>query len=283
MHATNSPSSSSRTIAIVMSVVGGIVLLAVAGAAVLGTIFSSGAFGPRHQYALDDDGTRFLTADTRGITSLSVDSSASDFTLRFADASEARLEIEGESNRVWTLEVEDGELSVESRRPFPGFCLGWCDDWNERVTLTLPRELGEGALDAEFDVSAGSLTAEGSFRDLDLSLSAGALFFDGAAQSLSSDVSAGRAEISAADVGEADFDISAGRITAVLTGRAPDRTDIEVSAGNLDLTLPDEVYDLRSEVSAGSLDNSLQTSSNANRSITASVSAGSAVLRPLTS
>lgn len=276
----NTDSTVSRTIAIITSAFGGLVVLAVAGFAALGAAFDSGALGMRQGVSIDESGNRVQTADVSGIDSLDVESSASDFTLRFADVPEARLEVSGESNRAWSLGVEEGELSVKSERPFPGFCLGWCGDQAERVTLTLPARLGHGVLDAELEVSAGSLSAEGSFRDLDLTLSAGALYFDGTAGSLSADVSAGRGEITVADAQEADFEVSAGRLEAVLTGSAPKRTEVEVSAGHLDLTVPGGLYDVRSDVSAGSLENRLETSSRADRSIVVSVSAGAAVLRP---
>lgn len=265
----NTFSSTSRTLAIVTSAVGAVALLSLIGSA---TITAAGAF------TAEDGGSGTQTASTRGVTSLSVDSSASAFTMRFADVPEATLEVAGDSRYRWNLDRYDDELVVESSQRFWDFCILGCFAGNERVTLTLPEELDDGTIDASLDLAAGSLDAQGAFRDLYIGVSAGSMAFDGAADSVTTSVNAGRADLTVDGAREADFDLSAGRTTAALTGDAPREVEIDVSAGRLDLTLPDTTYDLRSTVSAGSLDNKLRVSPNANRNIFASVSAGGATL-----
>ena len=263
--------NTTRTIATVTSVVGGVLMLGLVGGAALSAVFEAGA-------SQLEGGVQTVAVD--GVAGLRVESSAAEFSVRFADVQEASLAVEEPVTKTWSLEVRQDRLVVESARPFPGFCFAWCFDRGERVTLTLPEHLNDGSLDAEIEVSAGSLDAEGSFDLLDVSLSAGSVYFDGAARSLNTDVSAGRAELAVDGATEVGFDVSAGRLIAVLTGEAPRTTDVDVSAGNLDITLPDELYDVSSDVSAGSLDNQLETSSRSEHRISVSVSAGSATLRP---
>ena len=266
--------TTTRTIATITSIVGGLAMITMLGSATLTAVFEATAISGRGSSA------PVQTTTVDGVDSLRIESNASDFTLRFDDVTEATLQIEGQRSQNWRLGVERGTLVVESARPFPGFCLGWCLERGEEVTLTLPAHLDGAGLDASIEVNAGSFTADGEFDELDLSLSAGAILFDGSARVLGASVSAGRAELVTEGVDEATFDVSAGRIVAELTGEAPRSVDLEVSAGNLDVTLPDVGYELSSEVSAGSLDNRLNATARCDRSIAAWVSAGRVVLRP---
>ncbi len=265
----NSFKQSSRTIAIVASVVGGVVLLGVGATAAVAT------FGSMN--ASNSGGTQSL--DVSGITGIEVESNAADFELVFADVSEAQLDVSGNSTYRWEMSVEDGDLVIDSKRGFFDFCIGWCNMGEQQVTLTLPNELDSGKLDAELQLNAGTLNASGSWNDLAIEVAAGALEFDGSANSLDTSVSAGRAILNVEGARTADLEIAAGQLIAELTGRTPDEVSVDVSAGKLELTVPADVYDVRSDVSAGSLDNRLDTSSRSSHRIEVSVSAGSAVLR----
>ena len=262
-------SSTSRTVTRITSIVGGAILVGAAATTVAVQAFAA---------PLGGDDTQ--TAPTGGVTSIDVDSNASAFTLEFADVDEATLDIVGQSRARWSLETRGDTLVVESDQRFWDFCIGWCAAGGERVTLTLPESMSDGTLDTDLSVGAGSVTAGGDFRSLDLRVGAGSLTFDGAAAVLTAEIDAGRADITVDGARDATFDVSAGRTDAVLTGAAPRSVDLDVSAGRLALELPNEVYAVHSEVSAGSLDNRLQTSSTAQRVISADVSAGSATLAP---
>lgn len=256
-----------RPITVVLSVIGG-VALASAGV--------TAAFAAGNQLARVDS---FDTADVSGIRSVDVDISASDVTVEFGDVDEAQLQVEGGRGGSWTLERDDDELLLHSPSPF-GL---WFGDWfasEGRVVLTLPESLGEAGLDFDLDLSAGSLTVTGDFGDVEAAVGAGELWVEGTADSVDADVSAGRAEIRLENVAEADFVVSAGHLSAELTGSAPDEVTIDVSAGSLQLWVPDETYDVVEDVSAGSFVNEVQTSSSSPRTISATVSAGSAEVRP---
>lgn len=270
----------SRTIALVASIAGGVAL---AGAGIVAGLDTGGTFGGIASGAVGGsarvaEGDAPLTADASGVTGVSVDSRASDFTLRFDDVAEARLEIAGEHRYRWTLSRDGDELEVDSARRWGDLCFFGCFSGQERVTLTLPVSL-EDRIDADVTVAAGRLSASGAFRDLELEIGAGSLQFDGAARSLGLEVEAGRADITAEGVRKADFDVSAGKAEATLTGDAPGEVELDVSAGRLDLVLPEAAYDVRSDVSAGNLDNRLETSQGSRHRVTAEVSAGSAILR----
>src|SRR5690606_4614699 len=154
-------------------------------------------------------------------------------------------------------------------------------DWlrgDQRATLVLPLEL-EG-LDGELTLDAGELTVEGDFDVLNVEVNAGSLEIEGEARMLEAELNAGRADIALSGVDEAGYTVSAGRIVSTLH-TAPSSVTIAVMAGALDLSLPDEGYDLRQQLSAGSLDNGLTQRSSSDRRIVAEVEAGSVNLRPI--
>lgn len=269
--------SGARAAAIVIAAFGGVVLLGTGGTA---------AFAAVHDVASASSNvadSQKVNAD--GIESLTVDVAASDVTARFGDVDEATLEVTGDRSGNWRLERDGDELLVHS--PDRGFGWWFGGDWfggdwfgDESVTLTLPKDLNDGSLDADLTLGAGSLDVEGQFNDLGIVVGAGVLSMDGSATTIGADISAGRADLNLLGVEEADLRVSAGKLVAELTGDAPRVVTIGVSAGSLDLTVPDTDYNVTQEVSAGSLDNRLSTSTSARFTIDASVSAGSAILRP---
>jgi hypothetical protein len=251
---------------VVLGVFGGVVLLGTGATAAIAGIHR---IGPE---------SGALQADTQGVTSLDLDVDAAEVTVEFrSGTAEAQLQIDGGSSNGWLLSRDGDELKV--RGPQSGF--DWFrPDWlrgDERATLVLPDRLS--GLDADFTLQAGSLSVDGDFGELDVNLNAGSLNLNGTALDLDAELNAGRADIDLGDVRTAEFTVNAGRIVAVLDS-VPSEVAIEVSAGALDLTLPDEQYDLRQNVSAGSLNSGLQQSSNSANRITATVSAGSVRLQP---
>lgn len=257
-----------KAVAIVTAVIGGIAL---AGAG------TTAAFGAVNNVVRSD---RSDSVDVAGVTELDADVSASDVSIRFADVDEAELTVTG-SNRDWRLERDGETLRLHS--PEWGWGGSWWrmfDDWNndETVELVLPQALS--GLDADLGLSAGSLDVDGDFGELDAEVSAGSLRIVGTAQSLSADLSAGRADIEISGADEASFGLSAGDLVARLSGPAPSEVEVSVSAGSLELTLPDEEYNVTQDVSAGSLDNGLQTYSNARNEVFVELSAGRVELRP---
>lgn len=241
------------------------------GAAVLVGAVWGGAVPTVASALTRPDDSQIVNVD--GVTEIDVDVSATDFTIEFGDVDTATLSVEGASGR-WTLERDVDTLIVESPR-LRWFWFGFGSRSGTAV-LTLPTDLA--GVDADISTSAGSITVDGEFGELDLEMSAGDLTATGSADSLSSDVSAGRADIDLEGVREAELSQSAGETFARLTGTAPREVSISVSAGSLDLTVPDEEYDVTTDTSAGSVDNGLSTSSSAERSIHVDLSAGSVTL-----
>lgn len=244
-----------------VAVVGGLALLVAIAGAAAGGIRSLG--GGEHR----------LTASIAGINALDVDMSTGSFTLEYGRVSEAVLEVDGSSG--WELRRAGNTLQV---RP-PLFWFGWWFNGSERVVLTLPESAYEAGWDADFDVSAGDLHADGTFGILEIGVSAGEATVTGSAREVRGDVSAGAAYLTLADVANAELGVSAGRMDATLSGAVPDDVSLDVSAGELNLVVPEGVYDVRSDVSAGSFDNELETSSRSPYKITVDVSAGSASAR----
>ncbi|KDA05142.1 hypothetical protein DC31_03915 [Microbacterium sp. CH12i] len=271
--------SGARAGAIALAVFGGLVLLGTGGTAAVAAVHDMSA-----QSEGQRDGVEMQSVNVDGIDAITLDVAASDVTARFGDVEEATLEVTGSRNGSWTLERDGDELSVRSPDNNSWFGIGWFGDgWfsaDEQVVLTLPQSLNDAGLDADLSLGAGSLDVEGAFNDLHITVGAGSLSIDGAAQTIEARISAGRADLNLSDVDEADLGISAGKLEGELTGSTPHDITIDVSAGSLDLTVPNEAYNVTQDVSAGSLDNRLNTSSSAQSTISASVSAGSVVLRP---
>jgi len=261
--------SAGRVIAILTAALGGLVAVVTIGGAAVATVGSGST----------ETVTRSL--DVEGIDELGVEATAGTLDISFADVDEAVLNVtSGPGRGDWTFERQGGTLVVASpdRGWFDGWWFGGWMSGPTTATLTLPQEL-DGDLDAHLELAAGKLTTAGGFGELELDVAAGDLQLDGAAETLSAEVSAGRAELDIADVRTADIRISAGAMVAELTGSAPTETTIDVSAGSLELTLPDDAYDVSVSESAGNVRNDLESSSSAENVVDVSISAGSVWLR----
>ena len=218
-----------------------------------------------------------------GVQSLDARVDGAELRIEFHSGDEATLRADEGSTDGWTLRTNDGELQVRS--PQRGW-FGWFTpdvfggDWfdeGDSVTLLLPESLA--GLDADLSLSAGALSADGRFGELDADLSAGRMNLAGSADSLELSLSAGAADVTLDGVDEASFDVSAGRADAELTGTAPSEVSVEVSAGQLNLTLPEDTYDLRQEVSAGSLNSELRQDPDSANVVHVSLAAGTVNLR----
>ena len=256
---------SSKVVAILAIVLGGVLIL---GTVLSASLSAVAAAGVRNET---------LTADVRGVTSLDVDVAAAEMTVAFADVDEASLDVTaGGGAGDWELRRDGDELVVTSDRSWwRGWRLfGWFGD-DARATLTLPETLEGPDLEATLHVGSGSLAADGAFGDLELDISAGDLRVDGSAARVDLGVDAGRARIDLADVREAEIDLSAGSVEGRLAGTAPASLDVQVDAGSLDLRVPEGQYAVASDVSAGSFRHELDTSPTAANRITVSVAAGS--------
>lgn len=254
----------SRVVAGLAIALGCVVVLATLGSATFSTIAAASVH------------TETQSIGTAGVTELIVEADATTMRIGFADVPQATLDVtSGAGSGEWALLRDGSELRVRSPQAFGS---GWFLGGMESVTLTLPRELEATALDATLALSAGELTVDGAFGALDIGVGAGAVTVEGSARTLVIDLSAGAAEILLDDVREATFSVSAGGIDARLTGVAPRQVTVDVSAGALDLTLPEAIYDVRSDVSAGDFVNRLTTGSDAGNVVDVMVSAGSATI-----
>jgi len=255
-----------RWITVTLAVFGG---LALAGTGATAAVAASG------DLARTDSVQRL---DVTGVDGLDLEASASDVRVEFGDVDEAELTVTGGRGGAWTFERDEDEILVRSPDTVFGWWFGrWFDD-DRTVVLTLPEEL-EG-IDASFVLNAGGLDVSGRFGELETELSAGDLRVEGEASSLDADVNAGRADIALDGVEEAELSVAAGNLTVELTGTAPTETSIDVSAGGLTLTLPDDGYRITQNVSAGTLDNRLGQSTSSRNSIDVTLSAGTVTLRP---
>ncbi|HJF13417.1 MAG TPA: DUF4097 domain-containing protein [Enteractinococcus helveticum] len=260
-------SGATKPIMIIIAVVGAIALVGI----LVTTLFTS-------IIGLSSQGSVNQTAHTSGVTQLELNSNAGRVDILFDDVDQATLDATGEYANRWELTRDGDVLAINAPDQWWSWCWFNCDDTH--VTVTLPQELNDGSLNAEMDLNAGQLNVSGSFNDLAVELNAGEINVAGAARTLQTEVNAGNANFQLADVEAAAFEISAGRIASELTGTAPTTTDIDASAGQLILELPDAEYAVVSDISAASLDNTLRTAPDAANRITIDLAVGDVTLRP---
>lgn len=242
-------SSASKTLTIALAVIGAVALIAT----VFATTVSWTIFGSR-----SGSSNGFMEVSVQDVMEVSIDSRASDFTVRFGDVENAQLSVEGERAENWKLENRENELVVTP--PHRGFSL-WVTS-NGRATLTLPRELEESGVSLDFEMGAGSFFAEGSFT------------------SVEAEVAAGTAKLLLSDVQRADLQIAAGSLNAQFTGTPPSDTELDVSAGTMTVILPNVPYAVTVDTSAGSLTNKLVSDPTSKNVIFGDVAAGSLNLIP---
>lgn len=267
----SSGGSSGRTAIVVLTaVVGGIALLGAGGTA------AAAAAGELASSSRPDS---VQTVDIEGISGIDLDVDASDMRIEFGDVDEAELAVTNSRSPSWTFERDGDELIVRS----PDTWGWWFGNWfegDEVAVLTLPESANDGSLDGDLRLDAGSLDVVGEFQHLGVEVNAGSLDVEGAASSLDVDMSAGRADVTLDGVDEVVLGIAAGDLNVELTGTPPTQTRIDVSAGSLDLTVPDVSYDITEDVSAGTLNAKVDQASGGRRTIDVSLSAGSATIRP---
>lgn len=256
--------SSAKTISIVAITLGGVLLAGTVGFVALGAIRASQPV-TSITYA----------ASLQGVTDLDIDVSATEFTVQYGDVAEATLDVTRTRDpQGWELTVDGDTLVVGSH---DGWWLGgWNDDFDSAV-LTLPRGT---TLDADLGLSAGSFTALASFGELDVDVSAGAMRVEGDARSFEASLSAGKIDFSLANTAEAAVSASAGSISGELTGTALTSLELDVSAGDIRVIVPDEAYRVNSSVEAGDADIHVREDPNAARTISSQVSAGRVVVTP---
>lgn len=250
-----------------------VVLVLVGGVAMLGTGTVAAFAGTRQ---ISPSGGH-LQAQVQGVAALDMTISAADVTVEFSgDVHQAKLQIEAGSVDGWSLKRDGDRLKV--RGPQRG--LGWFQpDWftgDQRATLLLPIALKD--IDADLTLQAGALSVDGAFHRLHLKMNAGSLSVSGSATNLDAELNAGRADIDLSGVTTADYTVNAGRMTSVLS-TVPDKVGVSVSAGELDLTVPQAEYDLRRNVTAGSIDSRLTERAGSGHDVSVNVSAGSVTLR----
>lgn len=255
------------------AVIGGVALLgtgAVAASAGTGALAAASA----------ESGDSVQTVDIQGLAGIDLDVSAGNMRIEFGDVDQAQLAVTNGRAPGWTLDRQGDQLVVRS----PDFEWGWWfGGWfggEESAVLTLPDDLRATGLTGDLTLDAGDLDVTGEFGALDVTVNAGALDVKGAAASLAVDMRAGRADVALDGVDDASLSVSAGDMNVELTGSAPTRTSVDVSAGSVDLTVPDAAYAISQDITAGSLDAQVDESSGSRRSIEVTLSAGNVTIRP---
>nr|WP_278102101.1 hypothetical protein [Microbacterium proteolyticum] len=258
------PRRSPRSLAVAIGTI------VIGGFVIVGTLLSTGFTAARELRSSDATAPLQQTA-VDGVRDLDIEVSGGALTVVFADVSEAQLD--GSGIGGWTLEQDGDTLKVATpRRSFA--------DWGNgaQATLTLPQDLERTNLDLRVEVAGGSLDLAGDYGDVDVQVAGGGATVTGSASALSISVSGGSATADVEGVDAATFEVTDGDLVADLTGAAPARTSIEVTAGSADIGLPDDTYRLTSD-GPGSVDSALRTSPTATPRIDVQATLGSVTLR----
>lgn len=259
------PSNAAKAVAILAIIFGAFVIVGGLASTALSTVAAASV------------STQSQTEAAAGVRMLDADVSAGSLRIEFADVSQAELDVtRAWGAGDWRLERTGSTLVIASPDDPWGSGWWWFGGSGDAV-LRLPLSL-EGA-DADLSLTAGSVAADGEFGDISLVLGAGSADVSGVADTIEADISAGSAEVDLSDVSDAALSVSAGSLDVTLGGATPEDVTLEVSAGSLTLTVPDDVYDIRSDVSAGDFENRIGSTAGAPNTIDVQVSAGQVVLR----
>ncbi len=257
------------------------ILLVVLGS--IGLVFAVGG-GVVRGVAAHSATSQSWSAPADGVEALRVDTAAAGFEVRFDDIDEARLDASTDGGPVqsWRLERDGATLRVDAEHRWGWFGFGgWFGGRNgeEHVVLTLPAALERAGLDLDVDVAAGSFDADADWGTALVQLSAGSVDLAGDAESLGLEVSAGEARLDLATAGDVTMQVSAGRVIGALTGEQPASITADVSAGSIELSIPDGSYAVTQDVSAGDATIDVDDDRDAASTIDVQVSAGSISLR----
>lgn len=259
---------SARAVAITAIALGGVIAIGTVTSAAASTLASSAQQTTSRQVAVS------------GVDQIDVDVNAGSLRVEFADVDTAELTVTGGAGAErWTLRQDGTELRVAT----PNHSFWWLSwpRWFGRGdsgdgVLRLPQALAGS--DADLELAAGSLVADGDFADLDISSGAGRVQVDGSAETVSADISAGRADLNLADVSSADLELSAGEMDATLTGAQPQTLKLRASAGSMNVTVPEGDYDVSEDTSAGRFENRIGSTPGAASTVSVDLSAGRIVL-----
>ncbi|MDQ1136419.1 hypothetical protein QE410_001218 [Microbacterium sp. SORGH_AS 1204] len=254
-----------------------VITIAVGACVAVGTLAGTGVSavasmadwrGQTATYDSSTDGT------TEQLTELDIDLAGGALTVEFGDVAFAQLDADSHGRKGWTFERDGDSLRVVS--PSGSFA-----DWGSgsRATLVLPQDLDGSGIRADIQVTGGALEMTGGFGDVTVEVAGGTASVDGVARDIDLTLSGGSATARLTDVETAAFEVAGGELTATLDGVAPTRTDVEVTAGSADITLPDDEYDVRIDDGLGSVDNGLLTSSSAVAEVDVQATMGSVRLR----
>ncbi|MEQ6897849.1 DUF4097 family beta strand repeat-containing protein [Microbacterium sp. KR10-403] len=254
-----------RAVAIVAIVLGGALAVGSVGTAAASTLAS----------AAQQTSSRTIAVD--GVDAIDLDMGAGSIQVEFAAVDQAELSVTGGiSADRWTLRKEGTALRVASPDGHFWSWIGLFGSHNGKAVLRLPQSLA--GVDADLDLAAGALTADGRFGDLTVSAGAGRLQVQGSADTLSAEIDAGSADLQLADVGSADLELNAGQMDARFTGAQPQRMTLSANAGSLNVVVPEGQYAVTQETDAGTFDNRIGSVPGAASTVQVSVSAGSVTL-----
>ncbi|MEV7757381.1 DUF2807 domain-containing protein [Microbacterium sp. NPDC089180] len=220
-----------------------------------------------------DRGSVRVDGAAQAVGSLDIDVTGGALTIAYGDVDSARLDA-ATGRAGWTFERRGDALRVAS--PNRSFV-----DWGagSSATITLPRQWAGTGLGVEAQVSGGALDLQGDYGTVSVRVAGGTTSLNGAAGELELDISGGSASVQLRDVGTAAFEVAGGEVTAHLRGSTPIRTYVQLTAGSVDLRLPDDEYRVSIDDGLGQVDNGLRQSPTATAEVDVTATMGEVRLR----
>ncbi len=226
-HPTPQPVRRRSAVAVVIAVIGAVALVSSLGNGILAGMAAAGGRSD------------VLTAPADDVRSIDLDIDRAATHVRFGDVREATLSVDqpGLGLGSWRLTNTGGTLEVRSPDSWGPF-----NRWTRTdLTLVLPRELaGQVALDGSFN--AGEARIDGDFSTVAVELNAGRLHIAGAAEAFRVEVNAGDVTAELTDVATLRAAVQAGALDATLTGEPPRQVEADLTAGRIELAVPDADY-----------------------------------------
>lgn len=248
----------SNTLRTVLLVIGSIILAII----LVGTI-------ARFAFAANREDTSGTFAVEQQFDTVKLRASAVDVTVNYTDIDEAEIAFDqGGSNLQLDFKVSGGELRVRVDHPGWGWLGGFGNwGWNDSATLelSLPEGMQRDGVDLFVENTAGNLTVDGEYGDVELESTAGDVRMTGAVDDLEIRTTAGNVRVNGVEVNGSFLGESTAGDVSIEFDSLPESIVMESTAGNVKALLPRGSYRIDTDTTAGNVTQNLSSDQNSDR------------------
>src|SRR5690554_1025941 len=253
---TTPTSRQPNTLRTVLLVVGSIILVIILVGTIARFAFSANREDTSGTYTVEQ---QFDTVQLRA--------SAADVNVRYTDIDEAELKFDqGGSNLRLDYDVSGGVLKVRVHQPGWGWNFGnWGWDNSATLDLSLPESMERDTVELMIETTAGNLTLDGEYGDVEIESTAGNLRMSGAADNLRISTTAGNVQLKDYSVSGAFTSESTAGDSSLQFDSLPDSIDVQSTAGNVNATVPSGSYRIETDTTAGNVQQNVSSDQNSDR------------------